>query len=592
MATIPRYDESQVQPGVLPTPQRSGGSPVAQGLGQVGQAIGGAGQEAMRAAIEAKSKADSSSVMEAQVSLNKKVLDLQTAALQRQGHDALNNKPLYDQFDQVYKEHQGLLKNDTQRQMFAHQTANDRNQFSLSLERHAAEQGHALAVTNSAALVQTDMQKLSTLYRDPQSFDQQLKVAQAHKLDWLHVQGLSDSDEAAQAQLAKLKSDAYVDRIRQMMVENPAEAQHLYEVHQDEIEAHEREQLKHTVSVATDERTGIDAAEALTPDILKGQKTYTEMRAQLYSQLKERPNAFKIAEQQLRGNYQAAKEDRAERVGDLGSKVETAMVSAVAAGRALTPKHLAALPEYQALLKEGSKEAINEASRFMHQSQMQQKEDERERKAEVREARADRREREHEIKLSQDEWTAAHDDPDQLLAAQESDIRKLAPKIGYRNVDHLLKKRREYLEDDQKLQTAKIDKDAMVSEMTAAGLTYQVNPAKAKTDDYQQTAKLKARVQELMRYEAERTRKQVDPERQKEIIREQMVKVHVRAKRWGMQTEDEKMGFETEFPENWVVDGATADEVKTVVSAFKSRGVAPSYEMVHEGVKHLKGGRI
>ncbi len=588
---VPRYSEPQVQLNPLPTPQRSGSSPVAQGIGELGGALGSVGRDLQQHAMEQKHFADSSAVMEAQVSLNNETMQLQNLALSRQGHDALDNKEAYDAFDATYKRHQGLMKNETQARTFAAQTANDRNQFTLSLERHASEQGKILGQTNATALVETDMQKLSTLYRDPDSFDKQLQVTQAHTLDMLHMHGIADTDPAAKEKLAEVKSKAQVDRIKQMMTDNPSEAQHLFEVHQDEIEPSQREALQRSVHAMSEQRQGIDAAEALTPEIMKGTKSYTELRTQLYNQLKDKPGAFKVAEAQLRGNYQAAKEDRAELVGGLGSKVEQAISEGIAADKPVTPKMLAALPEYQSLIKNGSKEALAEASRFMGQANREKHDLEREARADQRERRADQRQSRLELKQNQLEITAAYDDPDLLTSHTDADLQKLAPQIGYANVKKLQNQRHKYLKDDTALEHAKVDRDVLVNEMGDAGMKYVISPAKADSDEYKATAKIKAKVEQQMRWEAERTGKPVSPDRQREIIRAQMLKVHVTkaGRMWGINTDDVPQYAAN--ADNYDFPGVPSEDMAMVVTALRNRGIEPTYEQVKSGLAAFKKGR-
>ena len=61
---IPVLDSASVSTNVLPTPQRSGASPIAQGLGAVGSAVQGVGNELMQLAQEQKYKTDTARVDE------------------------------------------------------------------------------------------------------------------------------------------------------------------------------------------------------------------------------------------------------------------------------------------------------------------------------------------------------------------------------------------------------------------------------------------------------------------------------------------------------------------------------------------------
>lgn len=588
---VPRYSEQTVELSQLPGPRMSGADPIGQAVGGLGHTLQGIGSKSMQFAIEAQNKANEAAVLDASVSFGESWQKIDIKSRQRVGKDALDTKGPLDLFDQEYTRALDNLKTEEQKRLFKLHNARAREQFTLNLERHASEQFTLMNQNNAKAKVGLEAQMLTTLYRDPSQFDIKNKDSQINRLraaamDNLHLHGIKEGDPAFDAAMQDTVGKAYADRVRLLMTENPSEAEHFFQVHQDDIPAHEREQLKAGIAHVSEQSAGIAAAESLTPELLKGDKSYTELRKTLYEQLKDKPQAFKVAEQQLRSNYLAAKEDRSERVGGLAAKVEEAQSKAIAEGKFLSPKQIAAMPEYQALIKEGSKDALHEASRFIKQAETEQRQAERERKAELREARAEARAARQELKLSQAEWTEAHNDPDMLLATTDADIRKLGPQIGYNNVNKLITQRHKYLKDSAALERAKIDKDVIVEEMERGGLKYQVNPSKAETDDFKKTARLKNRVAQLMRYEQEATGKSVGPERQKEIIREQLLKVHVNKEHFW--NKGEVMQFEAE-PQRFQVPGASDAEVGMVVSVFKQRGIEPTYEMVKQGIQKLKG---
>jgi hypothetical protein len=290
----------------------SGNSPAAGALEGLGQAVQGVSQDVFEVLEENKRKADATNVMGIQVSLNRQTGGLQNAALARKGHDALDNKSQYDAFDKIYSEHQSQLKNDTQRFMFNQQTANDRNQFALALERHAGEQGQILSVDNATALVDTDKQKLSTLYRDPAAFEQQLKQTQAHTLDKLHMQGIIPSDPVAVKALFDVKSDAHLIRIKPLILENPAEAKHYFEVHQDEIEPKERDTIQKSIELANAKGKGNDLAFELLQKLKDGADVTTvieEGRKRLGGD-NEAFEHFQTEVKQLHGDIKAAKVEK------------------------------------------------------------------------------------------------------------------------------------------------------------------------------------------------------------------------------------------------------------------------------------------
>jgi len=407
------------------------------------------------------------------------------------------------------------------------------------------------------------------------------------------MHGIADSDPAAVEKLAEVKSAAYVDRIKQMMGDNSMEAKHLFEVHQDEIEPAARESLLHSITVKSDEHAGMAAADRVTPLILKGDKSEAEIVQMIRNDpsIKDNPEARKHAEAQVRSDYQIAKNSRIELVGGLGAKVEQALSAGIASDKPLTPKDLANLPEYNELVKNGSKEALAEASRFMGQAYREKHELEREQRADKREARSDARQTRLEQKQNQLEITAAYDDPDLLTSHTDADLQKLAPQIGYVNVKKLQNQRHKYLKDDSALEHAKVDRDVLVNEMADAGMKYVITPAKADTEEYKATAKIKAKVEQQMRYEAERGGKAVSPDRQREIIREQMLKVHVTkaGRMWGIN-EDDVPQYQASA-DNYDFPGIPSEDMAMVVTALRKRGIEPTYDQVKNGLAAFKKGR-
>jgi hypothetical protein len=469
---IPVLDSSSVSTNVLPTPQRSGSSPIAQGLGAVGSAVQGVGSEMAEYAHQEYVKANSAVVMGRIATLNNKRIDMmnnpQTGLLTKQGENALNITPGgLEAFDKINNENMEGL-NPEQKRLYMQHTVNERGEVQLQLMRHESEQGKALQQTNAKAVVDTDEQLLSTLYRDPEAFNARLAQMKAHTLDMLHMQGIPDTSPAAHEALFKATSQAYVSQIKQTMTENPTQAQHLFEVHQDEIEPHERDSLKHAVSSLSDEKEGIDGAFGLADHIRTGDKSEVEMEKMLHDQFANKPNAFKYAKAQLGDLIRNDHDDKVNSVADVGGKIESAIDEAYTSGHLLSSAELSRMPEYQQLSKMGHKEAdaeLNKIRSYMAKTKH-------EAMAEHHQAQSDERFRLTLTKMGQsesnrrdkenrDSFMVDISDPDKLTTMTEADLREQGREnnLKYSEITKLINQRKGYMKDPNKMGSAQGDHD-------------------------------------------------------------------------------------------------------------------------------------
>jgi hypothetical protein len=212
------------------------------GNNPVNQALGGLGKTLSDVAYDAQVDANASKVMGKAVEFNAKRLDLlnnpKTGLLTTQGENAINiSQKGSEEFDKIYAESlEGM--NPAQQQLFKQHTANEKNEVLLQLNRHEAQQGKALQITNATALVDSQAQVLSTLYTDIDgSFQERLKQVQAATLDLAHMHGYSDTSPAAQGMVNDVTDKAYKNAITQIADSgDPMKAQEVLNKYSGHIE--------------------------------------------------------------------------------------------------------------------------------------------------------------------------------------------------------------------------------------------------------------------------------------------------------------------------------------------------------------------
>ena len=500
---IATYSQSEVEPNSISAPRQGGGSPVAAAVGDIGKSVASVAGDV----AEYEAKANAAVVMGKVAQLNqqrvKLMNDPQSGLLTQQGENAINITPKgLEAFDKMYGETlEGM--NPKQQMLFRQHTMKERAEVELQLMRHEAEQGKALQIGSAKAVVDTDEQVLSTLYRDPAAFNDKLKQMQAHVLDHLHMKGISASNPIAADEVYKATSKAYVSMIKQTMSENPSQALHIFEVHQDEIEPHERDTLKHSIGVMNDENEGINAAFEMSDHIRTGDKTESEMEAMLHDQFKNKPGAFKHAKTQLNDLIRKDHDDKINDVADYGGKIESAIDEAYASGRVLSDSELHSMPEYQAMVKMGHKEAqgeLNKIRSYMaktkHEIVKERKDEQAQARRDAADARRDRSESERTRKESADQFKIDISDPEKLTSMTDTEIKEKGRAAGlkYKDIKELENQRKKYLKDPETAHSAQIDSNTMSTILSKAGITSTSDVAKYRTlaNQYVKTAEKQA----------------------------------------------------------------------------------------------------
>jgi len=473
MATIPRYDQTTVELGSLPGPRMSGASPVGQatqGLGQTVQHLGG---EVIKFASDEQRKANEMIVLDASVNFGKSWLEIDNVARQRVGKDALDIQGPMDMYEQEYNRALDGLKDEEQKRLFKLHNDKSKQQFTLNLERHASEQYGIMNRNNSKSKVDIESQKLSTLYRDPSQFDIRNPDSQINKLrasvaDMLHIHGVSEGTPAWTEGMQAAEGKIYADRVKLLMNENPAEAQHFFEVHQDDIPVHEREQLKHQITAIGDEKEGTDAAFEMLAHVQTGDKTETEMEKMLHDKFSNRPKAFKFAKAQLSDFIRKDHDDKINSVSDVGQKIETDIDEAYASGRVLSSAEIRNMPEYQQLTKMGHKEAnaeLNKIRSYMAKVKH-------EAMAEHRQADGESNKRREE-KQTRDQFKNEISDPETLTGMTETELIEKGRSAGltYSELGKARKDRKALLKDSKALGHSKDNHDFVAGIITKSGVT-------------------------------------------------------------------------------------------------------------------------
>lgn len=482
---IPRYNQTIIDQSQLPGPRMSGASPIGRALEGAGSTLAHVGDQALSFAMEQQSKANEMAVLDASVKFGTSWLEIDNVARQRVGKDALDIKGPLDMYEQEYNKALDGLNGEEQKRLFKLHNDKSREQFTLNLERHASEQYGIMNKNNAKAKVDLEGQKLSTLYRDPSQYDIRNPDSQINKLraaaaDMMHIHGVSEGSEAWNQGMQAAEGKAYSDRIKLLMNENPAEAEHFFQVHQDDIPAHEREQLKHQISAIGDEKDGIDAAFEMLGHIQTGDKTETEMEKMLHEKFFNKPKAFKYAKAQLSDLIRKDHDDKVNAVSDVGQKIETAIDEAYASGRLLSSADIRNMPEYQQLTKMGHKEAnaeLNKIRSYMakvkHEAMAEHRQAQSDYKFSLAIAKMGESNKRKEEKVNRDQFKNEIADPANLTSMTETELIDKGRQAGltYAELKTAKNDRKKLLKDSKSFDHSKANHDFVQGIITKSGVT-------------------------------------------------------------------------------------------------------------------------
>ena len=227
---IPTYDSAPIAPNVLPTPQRSGNSPVAQALGGLGNAASSVGSEALSYAADQQYKAD---VTRHDVATSQ-LLDLEETLKHgtngKGGYD--NEKGIYDAdaYLQQYTTGADAIRKSLtprQAQMFDHTTMRYESTFKNSLYTHNAEQGHLAAVGSAEAVTSKLQSKAMAEYDKMDAGGDFWKTLTDIGAKALYRSELAHgiNKDVNDADVAEATSKAIYDAIDQLSIKNPLKAE-------------------------------------------------------------------------------------------------------------------------------------------------------------------------------------------------------------------------------------------------------------------------------------------------------------------------------------------------------------------------------
>ena len=597
---IPVLNETNVSnTNALPAPQRPTSSPVTQALGQVGEAVQGVGSELMNFAHQEYVKANSAVVMGRVAELNKQRINLmndpKSGLLIKQGEQAANITPTgMDAFSKLHDSLRVGL-NPEQLRLFNEHTASQPGEVQLQLMRHEAEQGKVVQRGNAKSLVDSDRQVLSTLWPDPVAFDKQLDKNKAHILDALHIDGFSADSDRARDEIKKEAADAWVGMIQATMEKNPEQAKHLFEVHQDELEPHQRiaigQRVKSTADkvLALTESTQINSnlgPQALLVADTDGSKYHGNVKLApfdlqgMMAEVRKKHSDNPELVDHIESNLVRMKQEHTEAAKEQRETNTDYAYGALAEGRPASEVY--ASRQYQELSGKDKKSIQDYVKAQKHEAERNS-----------REARSERRASRMEARLAeQDEYElflGTHS-PDEIMHMSNADIQHKVGKLGTTNMTKLLNLKKQYGSNEKKLATDKAEELGLKEEMVTAGYDWAFSSSKD-ADQKRTYGKALDRVTTAIREEGQATGREVTPERKKEIYKEQLLKVHM-AKQGilgtGIGSSVERSLFETD-PYNVEVEGANQEDVAMAVSILSNKGIKhPSYEVIQNAVRMLK----
>ena len=201
---IPTLNESNVTAStVLPTPQRSGASPVAQGLGALGGATQGAGNELMQLAQEQKYKTDTARVDEIHSATLGKIQQLNydttidptdkqpKGLLLKQGKSAIGIAASGEtQIQALLNEATNGVTDPQQLALLKHRLSSIIPDESLSYHREEAKQTEAYRTSTATSLISALENQLPTLATQPERFEETFKAKQAKVLELAEQTGM------------------------------------------------------------------------------------------------------------------------------------------------------------------------------------------------------------------------------------------------------------------------------------------------------------------------------------------------------------------------------------------------------------------
>ncbi len=471
---IPTLNEQNVTTSnVQAAPQRSLADPAAHALGYLGNTLQGVGHETMDYAHQQQVKANSSAVMDAYATTSLKIADADQKFRKREGQDAQDVAPAIEEYDKISNEGLDGLHNPEQKRLLKMKMEGEKLTFSKNLYRHAAEQADILNKKNSAAVMDIETQKLSSYFRDPSQYDISNPTSQINKLraaaaDNMYMHGVPEGDPAFKDGIDKATSKAYVDRIKLLNADNPGEAEHFYQVHQDDIEPHERESLQKMVSTSNDESKGITNAQKMKEHIRINDKTETEMKAMLLDDAKGNTRVYEHSKAELHDMITTVHRDNVSQASDVGIKIEELIDKAHESGEVMSLSKLHAIPEYKQLAKMTHDEGQAELRRInAHRNQYvtehtQQVSAQKLNDSLTKQAESQRR---RDEKDSRDRFMVAVSDPETLTTMAESDLKEQGRKEGlkYAEITKLTTQRKKYLKDGDEKDSAQGDSDYIKS---------------------------------------------------------------------------------------------------------------------------------
>ncbi len=239
MPTLPRYDESTVNPIGISPPRRATSSAVTGAMEAISDSVQGVAKQVKDYALDQQFKADTAAVQgalaqhtDARVNLfngplvvNKETGKAESGYLNTQAEQAIGTgASALEAYDKMTGSVRDSLKTDAQKRLFDQHTFRERGQVHLDMERHEFQQGQVVQDKNSDAFVASKLQLASTQFMDMGAggaFEKTLEDARAVKYQRMINKGFSHDSAFTKEAVDEVTSKAYVGAIELLAKNNP-----------------------------------------------------------------------------------------------------------------------------------------------------------------------------------------------------------------------------------------------------------------------------------------------------------------------------------------------------------------------------------
>lgn len=535
MPRVPSYDQFQVDQSAVGTvPIRAPQMPDVAGdtAQRVSQGLAGLSRATGDIANETAARANAARVDDATTQLVKMRTDLQVQALNLRGKDALerpDNKSLADEYTEKLDEHARdlaqSLGNDMQRQAFARQATALRGQFYGALSSHMMQQQNEYQDQTEKAKIETAQNQAGLLWGDAVIRQQSQRVitdtvnARADRSGW--------SPEMRDDAMRDAMSPMHASIINGMIkAGNASDAKKYYDENSANMTLQARSAILPAVTGAEQsqlaDNTVTTAWQKFAPLTMNDPVRLYDMEQQIRDDLKDKPDALKMAISGLRERAQAFNAQQSE----LNAKAVNSVFGLIDSGMTMAQVRRSdawlALPEEKR--HDISKAIENEAYTRTLRAEAE------DRRGAARLAMEDRL----LLRNNADSYLA-DSDPATLANATRDQVAALRTKYGLEATEHLLSKWDSLHRPDNKidLTEARMDDDSF--KRIGADFGYNTYAPKSQNDK-EQLGTLKYRIERVLAAEQQQAGRKLTEGDKEAVMRREFsdaAKVTVDGRLWG-----------------------------------------------------------